>query len=496
MSMFTGLFSGGKGSDFQAGSTPLTGNFSQGGADESYNNALSGIHSQQDLVNALNAQNGLGNQASVFNQLQGVANGTGPNPAQAMLNQSTGQNVANQAALMASQRGVSANPGMIARQAAQQGANTQQQAAGQAATLQAQQRLGALGQLSGVANQQVANQIGGVQGLNTAVQGQENIYNQGIANQNNANVAMQSNQNTSNAHIAGGNQSSQSGILGSLASGAGSIFSKGFGGGGSGGSSSSGDMNSTSAVGGSGQSTANSGANYSKGGQVKMADGGIIQPPQYNSYLANSLNSNNSATSGSQALLTNASSEAAADNTGSSGGGGGLPGLGGMGGMSLQGGLGALGGLFGAITGPKKATATDASGQALAGSSGAPANSGSYNPQSGAGSGQAGKPPPLPGGFAKGGKVPAMVSPGEIYLSPDKAKKVAEGKMSPLAGERIPGKAKINGDSLKNDVVPKTLEEGGVVIKRSKALGDDVARKAQEFVAAVMAHQGMKGKKR
>ena len=221
MSFISDIFSGSKGAGFQAASTPIVGGFSQEGANESYSNAVNGVRQQQGLVDALNGQNGLANQSSVYNQLQGVANGTGPNPAQAMLNQATGANVANQAALMASQRGTSANPGMIARQAAQQGANIQQNAVGQGATMQANQSLGALGQLGGLANQQVANQIGGVQGLNAAAQGQEGIYNQGIAAQNNANVAMQSNQNNANAQIANTNAGTQGGILKGVTSGIG-----------------------------------------------------------------------------------------------------------------------------------------------------------------------------------------------------------------------------------------------------------------------------------
>jgi len=93
------------------------------------------------------------------------------------------------------------------------------------------------------------------------------------------------------------------------------------------------------------------------------------------------------------------------------------------------------------------------------------------------------------GGYARGGKVPALVSPGEIYLPPSKAKEVAKGKASPSEGQRIPGKAKVKGDSLKNDTVKKTLDEGGVVVPRSKANDYD---KAAAFVKAVMA----KNKKR
>lgn len=170
-----------------------------------YQNA---IGQQQAFVNALGAQNGIGNQSNVFGQQQNLANmlmnqaqGGGPNPALQQLQNTTGQNMAQQAALMASQRGSSANTGLLARQAAMQGANIQQQSAGQAALMRAQQQLAAQGQL---ANQQQAmgnlatNQVGQQQ------QGNQNITsNIGgmLTGQNNANVGMQSNINNANAGI-------------------------------------------------------------------------------------------------------------------------------------------------------------------------------------------------------------------------------------------------------------------------------------------------------
>lgn len=83
------------------------------------------------------------NQYNLAQALLGQSQGQGPNPAQAQLAQNTANNVNTQGALMASQRGASANPALIARQAAMQGAATQQGSVGQAATLQAQQQLGA-----------------------------------------------------------------------------------------------------------------------------------------------------------------------------------------------------------------------------------------------------------------------------------------------------------------------------------------------------------------
>jgi hypothetical protein len=124
--------SGTNGANFQAQGTNIQ-------QPVSTSNAQDVLSQQQQFANALAQQNGIQNQSNVFNQLQGVANGTGPNPAQAMLNNTTGQNIQQQAALMGSQRGVGANPGLLARQAAMQGANIQQQAAGQGAALQANQ---------------------------------------------------------------------------------------------------------------------------------------------------------------------------------------------------------------------------------------------------------------------------------------------------------------------------------------------------------------------
>ena len=87
--------------------------------------------------------------------------------------------------------------------------------------------------------------------------------------------------------------------------------------------------------------------------------------------------------------------------------------------------------------------------------------------------------------FASGGKVPAMVSPGEIYLSPDKVHKVLNEGANPLKiGNRIKGKAKVKGDSYKNDTIPANLDEGGIVIDRKNAMNPD---KAMLFVHQTIA---------
>lgn len=190
-------------------------------ATDSYTQNQNALQQQQALVQALQGQNGLQNQSNVYGQLQGVANGTGPNPAQAMLANATGANTANQAALMAGQRGTGANAGLIARQAGMQGAANQQNAAGQGAAMQAQQSLGALGQMGALANQQAGQQIGATQNLTAAnQQEQQNLLNS-IAGVNQANVGMQSNINNANAGMTEGVQGAQAAGIGGVAAGLG-----------------------------------------------------------------------------------------------------------------------------------------------------------------------------------------------------------------------------------------------------------------------------------
>lgn len=244
--------------------------------------AINSLGSQQALLQALQSQNGLGmqnaagnNQLGLANQLQAangvgaqqgaisglqntagmyqnIAQGKGPNPAQAMLNQATGQNVANQAALMAGQRGAGANVGLMARQAGQQGANLQQQAVGQGATMQANQQLNALAGLggtqqaigglgSGLTNQQMganqaytnqANQVAGQQIAGTSANTQANLANQqqmqnSLQGINNSNVASQASVNAGNVPLAQSNAAAKQGIFGGLMNGLGSLIGGG-----------------------------------------------------------------------------------------------------------------------------------------------------------------------------------------------------------------------------------------------------------------------------
>lgn len=270
----------------QEGAAPTLANIQQATSIGDVQNAQKGVgnslQSQQQLLEALQKQGGLGmqntaanNQLGLANQLQGangvgvqqgaisglqntagmyqnIANGTGPNPAQAMLNQATGQNVANQAALMAGQRGAGANVGLMARQAAQQGAATQQQAVGQGATMQANQQLNALSGLSGtqqaiggmgsnLVNQQgtannayanQANQIAGQQIGATTANTQANLANQqqaqnALQGTNNAFVGSQTGVNAGNVDLSKANSAAKQGILGGVMNAAGAAFAEG-----------------------------------------------------------------------------------------------------------------------------------------------------------------------------------------------------------------------------------------------------------------------------
>lgn len=142
-----------------AGDTPqVQSPISQAQFQQAYKQSQEQAEAQRKFLEAVQAQQGLGKQLDVYNQFSNVAAGQGPNPALAQLNQATGANIANQAALMAAQRGSASNPALAARLAAQQGGNLQQQAAGQAATLQAQQSLNAIGGMGNLANTMAAQQ--------------------------------------------------------------------------------------------------------------------------------------------------------------------------------------------------------------------------------------------------------------------------------------------------------------------------------------------------
>lgn len=235
---------GSKGGSFSASSAPLLQGVNTDQTNQAYNQSQVGLGQQQDFLRALQAQNGIGNQQSVFDQqqalagqLQGLANGTGPNPALQQLQNTTGQNVATQAALMAGQRGSGANAGLLARQAAMQGAGLQQQAVGQGAALSAQQQIAGMqalqqqqGMLGNLASSQVAQQGNALTGYNQAAQSEQQNLLGGLSNYNNAQVGSTSSQNSANAGIQGQVAKGQQDLLGGVFKGAGAIFGMASGG--------------------------------------------------------------------------------------------------------------------------------------------------------------------------------------------------------------------------------------------------------------------------
>lgn len=333
---------------------------------------------QQSLLAALQGQGGLQKQGAVYNQFQNIAAGQGPNPAQAMLNQATGANVANQASLMAGQRGAGSNVGLMARQAAQTGANMQQQAAGQGASMQAQQALGALGQAGNMATGMANNQVNQTNQNANSIQNEQSIL-QG-ANTANNNIQGQMAQQT----MAG-----QQKMIGGMFNSMGGAF----------------------------------------------AEGGPVSPTPV----------------GPQSMFGKSLSMFA-------------------GGGEAQGSMPTFHTIDNSNNPKEKKPSQPKSGGVSAGDSADFSNV-----------------------AAGGGKVPAMVSPGERFLRPNEAKAVADGKVSPTqVGEKIPGQAQVKGDSYKNDTVRKNLDVGGIVIPRSIENSKNPGAEAKRFVDAYMAKKKVK----
>lgn len=475
-SIVSGLLGGGKGGDYTAQSANVLQPATVQQATDQYGNVQTGIKNQADLLAALQAQNGLQNQSNVFNQLQGVANGTGPNPAQAMLANATGANTANQAALMASQRGAGANPALLARQAAMQGGANQQNAAGQAAQLQAQQSLGALGQMGGIAGQQAGQQLQGTQNYsNAANQAQQNILG-AIGAQNNANVANVSNMNAANAGLQAANAKGQQNLAGNLMGGIGSGLQMLPG--------------LSSGGGGAAPYVGSSSEDLSGVDWAGMAEGGAVPQSNVGTNLLQQSEDQ------SQKLLDKAPhAEPVPQGPQSSG----IPGLDLLQALAKNQAISQIGSQLGDFFGGM-GSAIGAAGPGIeaAGAEIAPyaaavaANGGAVSnlPRSRVGKHFHGIM------MAEGGKVPALVSPGERYLPPQAVKEVAKGKDPMKAGEKIPGKAKVKGakNSYANDTVPKTLEEGGIVLPRSVTQAKHPHWAAHKFVAAVMKQNALKRK--
>jgi len=490
-------------------------NINPGTNNNQLNNAYTGsnnaINAQVGLANTVNpgVQTGVNTQNQIENQELAMTQGAGPNPAQAQLAQATGTNVANQAALAAGQRGGAGNVGLMERQAAQTGAQTQQSAAGQAATLEAQQQIAAQNNAAGIAAQQVGQGQGATTALNTAQQNEQNILQNANTAANNSAVSMQGNINNVNA------QASQ-GLIGGLTSGVSALaglFEKG------------GEVHPVHGkqkldfihkmtkmgmehydTGGQVPATppsppidpsaAQSVSDSFKGAVHSYADGGNIQgnpligaitgqpmgqpqAPQYVQSQASSGPGMSSAPAPQSADLGKAASQgfaagqklknknsdpmAGAQNLQVSDGSE-------FGGSQL--GDSGVSGLPGAAT-SNPINPMDPSDQITQGDSG-------YT-QNAAHGGEIWNIHPSQHAeysanhfsqyFAKGGEaksVDALVSANERYLNPDEVEQVKHGADPKKLGYKFPGKDKVPGkNSLKNDTIPVTLQEGGIVIPLS-----------------------------
>lgn len=397
---------------------------------QAYMGSQQAIGEQQGLVSAYTpgATEGLGTQEALTGELQGVVSGAGPNAAQTALNANTATNVANTAALQAGQRGASGNVGLIARQAAQQGAVTQQAAVGEAATLQAQQAIAAQQQLQGLAATEVGQQEGAVQGASNAQQNEQNIIQGANTAANNAGVAMQSNINNANATISAGNAANNAATTGGILGAIGSLFAKG------------GEV-----------------------GAPRMAAGGPLVvapvagvPNEVGPWL------NSAPASGGGAPQVGAPSAPPGDSKASAELGKNIANL--------------------AIN-----------------ATGAAGDSEEDEGENWARGGRVCEGPHrshVANYLAAGGvssKVPAMLSPDEVYLNPEAVRKVVEDGANPMKiGQRIPGKAKKANDSLKNDTVAMDLEEGGVVIPRHITTHKMAPEKAELFVHRALARKKAK----
>lgn len=456
---------------FQAGSALINPGTNTAQLNDAYTNAQTGLNNQAGIVTALQPQVPLAvqNQNALAEQELNTINGVGPNPALNQLNETTGKNIAATTSAMAGVRGASVNPALIAREAAQQGAQTQQQAVGQGATLTAQQQIAARDALTNLSNNQISQTGQAVTNQNTANQNEQTILQGANTAANNAAVGMQSNINNVNAATAAGNQNMQGKVLGGIASGVSSLTGGLFEEGGVVGEDGDTDPEHLKIA----EMNAHS-MNHVK--KLKMAAGGAVPNLGASNYMQQGQQVGPSIQATS-ALPANENDFAADVN-------------------KLK----------------KKPEAPTTTGEAqpwdlgggLAGSpsdvmdNGSPLSPGGEMGLDGGGlefaahGGMmknycAGPHDSHVANFLHGGKVEAMVSPGEIYLSPEQVTQVIHEDADPAkVGMKIKGRAKVKGDSLQNDTVPMDLEAGGVVVDRKNM---STKEKRQLFVHRAIARK-------
>lgn len=100
-------------------------------------------------------------------------------------------------------------------------------------------------------------------------------------------------------------------------------------------------------------------------------------------------------------------------------------------------------------------------------------------------------PEPAKDKSSGGGGMSSML-PLLALLNKGGSAKPVKGEELASKGKIVPGKAKVKGDSLKNDTVPAMLSPGEIVIPKSIAEHPDAANKAAQFVMQIKAKQGLK----
>lgn len=483
--------SGGAGFNYQAkGATDQQQAASWGGTQ-------SALGQQAAFAAATGDQNGLGNQSSVFqqqqalaNNLQGQANGTaGPSIAQLQYQQNMNQIAAQQAGSIGSQKGIS--PALQARMIAQQGAGAQQAAAGQGATLGAQEQWAATQALQ----QQQANMAN----LSTQQVGQQanaiNAQTQGQLGQQSNLFGLQSGATAANAGVAGKTIGGQEKLVGSL-----------FG-----------------------------GAAMAHGGLVKAyADGGqvdLYSPAPIGSQIASP---DGPVSNVGRSLAYGNQVAAPAVQMGSEGGG--APAAGGAPGFSLPfGNIRKIISLFNSNTTPEApldpsmagANYEDSSNAGFQSGNGVTAENAPVDMGDGAAAGSvsggavesadigasAGALDTAAAALYKGGAVKNYAmggdtsasdgggSAGVMQMLPMLAMLLNQGGRVPTlngeayanAGMPVPGKAKVGGDSLKNDTVPARLSPGEVIIPRSIMNSKDPPKAAAKMVRDIIAKKKKAG---
>ena len=390
-------------------------------------------------------QQGMNNLQGSYNQLHDESMGNGPNPAQAQYFQNTQDLAKQQAGAISSVQGIS--PALAARMISQQGGGAMQNAAAAGATAQAQQQLSAMG----MAAQTAAQQAG--------------AYNQ-----------IQGNINTANQSLA--QTQMNRGLLGGLIGSVGNVMAKG------------GVVQKNYADGG-GVNNNNPFAfgNPQSGGGAQSSLGqflqGTMQTPVYDSTKQGGMD-NGPDKKGGQDFMRGVLKMFNKGNTPQNAGQG--PTMDNMSGMSDD--IPYASPDFSSSLMGSAGGAGDAAGALGAADAGAGAEAGSATEGAAAAEGGDSAAALL----AKGGAVPAKVSPGEVYIPPGKVKQAAKSGNPLKYGKQFPGTPKVRGNSYANDVLPAKLQAGGIVIPNSIMQSKNPGEGAKRFIEACIAKGHYKGK--